>query len=49
MKKRAIDPLHFITGVLLILAGLLYIFDNGSWGLVIASIGLLIEAVRRVV
>jgi len=48
-KSRASDPIHLITGVLLILGGLLYIFSFGSWGLVIASIGLLIEAMKQLI
>ena len=48
-KKGSFDILHWIVGILLILSGFLYILNNGSWGLVVASIGLLIEAVKNIV
>lgn len=48
-KKAVVDPLHLIIGVMLIVGGLLYMFSYGSWGLIIASIGLLMEAVKQVV
>ena len=48
-KKGLIDPIHLIVGVLLILGGALYMINLNNWGLIVASIGLLIEAVRQVV
>lgn len=48
-KKGLIDPIHLITGVMLLSAGVLYMFNYGNWGLVIASIGLLTEAIKQVI
>ena len=48
-KKAGTDPLHLIVGVMLILGGVLYMFKLGNWGLLVASIGLLTEAVKQVV
>ena len=48
-KKELVDPLHLIVGIVLIAGGLLYMFDYRSWGLIVASIGLLMEAVKQVV
>ncbi|MEK6906836.1 MAG: hypothetical protein AABW81_04420 [Nanoarchaeota archaeon] len=48
-KRGLSDPIHLIAGVCLILGGLLYIFNNGNWGLVVASIGLLVEAIKQVI
>lgn len=48
-KRGQIDPLHLIVGVMLVAGGLLYMFNFGSWGLIVASIGLLMEAVKQVV
>lgn len=48
-KKGLMDPIHIITGVLLILGGVLYLLNQGNWGLIIASIGLLTEAIKQVV
>ncbi len=47
-KKGVMDPLHLIVGVMLIVGGLLYMFNSGSWGMVVASIGLLMEAMKQV-
>jgi hypothetical protein len=48
-KKATIDPIHLIVGVMLVLSGILYSLNLGNWGLIIASIGLLMEAVRQVI
>ena len=48
-RKGIVDPVHIITGTLLILGGALYLINQGNWGLVIASIGLLMEAFRQVI
>jgi len=48
-KKAMIEPLHLIVGVLLILGGVLYIINLNNWGLIVASIGLLMEAVKQVI
>lgn len=48
-KAGAIDPLHLIIGVMLVTGGFLYMFNFGSWGMIVASIGLLMEAVKQVV
>lgn len=47
-NRGSAEILHWIVGIMLVLAGMMYIFNNGTWGLVIASIGLLIEAVKNV-
>ena len=49
MKRGVVDPLHLIIGIMLIVGGLLYVINYGSWGLIVASIGLLMEAVKQVV
>lgn len=43
--KRALMPLHIIVGVMVIAGGLLYVFNQSGAGLVINTIGLLIEAI----
>ena len=48
-KKAQVEPFHLIVGVLLILGGILYIINLNNWGLMIASIGLLMEAVKQVI
>ena len=48
-KKGFVEPIHLIVGVLLIMSGVLYLVNFGSWGLIVASIGLLMEAVKQVV
>jgi len=48
-KKGMVDPLHLIIGVVLVVGGLLYMFNFGSWGLIVASIGLLMEAMKQVI
>lgn len=48
-KRGIIDPLHLIIGVMLIAGGLLYMFNFGSWGLIVASIGLLMEAMKQII
>ncbi len=48
-KKAVSDPTHVITGLLLILGGILYIMNLGNWGLIVASIGLLMEALKQVI
>ena len=47
-KNGIVDPLHLIVGVVLVSGGLLYMFNLGSWGLIVASIGLLMEAMKQV-
>ena len=50
-SKRGVtaDPIHLIVGVLAIAGGLLYLINYGKWGLVVVSIGLLMEALRQVI
>ncbi len=48
-KKAQMDPIHLIVAVLLILGGVLYMINLNNWGLVVASIGLLTEAIKQVV
>lgn len=48
-KKGVVDVLHLIIGVMLVCGGFLYMFNFGSWGLIVASIGLLMEAMKQVV
>ena len=48
-KKGQAELLNIIIGVMLIVGGLLYAINFGNWGLIVASIGLLMEAVRQVV
>jgi hypothetical protein len=47
-KKAMVDPLQLIVGILAIAGGLLYLVNFNNWGLVVISIGLLIEAVKNV-
>lgn len=49
VKRGQIDLLSIIIGIMLIVGGLLYVINLGSWGLIVASIGLLMEAVKQVV
>ena len=44
-NKRALAPLHIIVGVMVIAGGLLYLFNQPGAGLVITTIGLLVEAI----
>lgn len=48
-KKGFVEPIHLIAGVLLIIGGVLYLINFGNWGLIVVSIGLLMEAVKQVV
>jgi hypothetical protein len=43
------DPIHLIVGVMAIAGGLLYLVNYGSWGLIVVTIGLLMEALRQVI
>jgi len=47
-KKGVVDPLHLIIGIMLVVSGFLYIFNFGNWGIIVASIGLLMEAMKQV-
>lgn len=44
-KKAEASALHIIIGVMLIFGGLFYIFGQNAIGLIIATIGLLAEAI----
>ena len=44
-KKAFGNTLHIIVGAMLIISGFAYIFNLGSIGLIITTIGLLIEAI----
>jgi hypothetical protein len=44
-RKANADILHILVGILLIGGGIAYIFNQTGLGLVIASIGLLTEAI----
>lgn len=46
-KKGAFDIVHVIVGIILIAAGVLFLINKSALGIVLASIGLLIEAVRN--
>jgi hypothetical protein len=48
-KKGFVEPVHLIVGVLLILGGVLYLVNFGNWGLIIVSIGLLMEALKQAI
>lgn len=48
-KKGVVDPINLIVGIVLILGGVLYLMNFNNWGLIIASIGLLMEAVKQVI
>ena len=48
-KKATIEPFYLIVGTLLISGGLLYIIRLDSWGLIVVSIGLLMEAIKQVI
>ena len=48
-KKAVIDPLQLIVGVVVILGGILYLLNKGNWGLVVVSIGLLMEAMKKII
>lgn len=46
-NKSMGDPLQIIVGVIVISGGFLYLINKGSWGLVVVSIGLLMEAMKN--
>ena len=48
-KKGVVDVLHLIIGVMLVCGGFLYMFNFGSLGLIVASIWLLMEAMKHLV
>src|SRR3989344_2775892 len=45
MNKIASTPLHILVGVIVILGGILYLFNQNGLGLIITSLALLIEAI----
>jgi len=45
-KKGTVEPINLIVALIIITGGVVYIFNN-PWGIVIASLGLVIEAVRH--
>lgn len=45
MNNRAQTSIHILVVVIVILGGLLYLFNQGGLGLVVTTIGLLIEAI----
>ena len=45
-KKGIINPIDLIAGIMLIIAGISTAMGNINFGTVIATIGLLIEAVK---
>ncbi len=47
--KAMSDPIHLMVGVLAIIGGSLYLMNKGNWGLIVVSIGLLMEAIKQVV
>ena len=51
MDKKGVmaDPIHLIVGVLAIAGGLLYLINYENWGLVVVSIGLLMEALKQII
>lgn len=48
-KRAMTDPLQLITGIVVIVGGLLYLLNKGNLGLVVVSIGLLIEAMKKII
>jgi len=48
-KTATIDPFYLIVGTLLISGGLLYMIKLNNWGLIVVSIGLLMEAIKQVI
>ena len=45
MNKRAQTSIHIIVGILLLVGGISYLANQAGLGLILASLGLLIEAV----
>jgi len=45
MNKKGDSILHIIVGILLIGGGIAYMFNQTGLGLIIASLGLLVEAI----
>lgn len=43
--KRGTASIHILVGVIILLGGLLYLFNQPGLGLVTTSVGLLIEAI----
>ncbi len=48
-KKGLTDPIHLLVAVMLITGGVLYAINLNNWGLIAASIGLLMEAIKQVI
>lgn len=47
-RKAVVEPLNLIIGLTLILSGVLFILNATTWGIFLASIGLLIEAAKHI-
>ena len=45
MNNRAQISLHILVGIIVILGGLLYLFNQAGMGLIVTTLGLLIEAI----
>lgn len=45
MNNKAQTSIHILVGVIVILGGLLYLFNQGGLGLIVTTLGLLIEAI----
>ncbi len=45
MNNKGSDSLHILVGVIVMLGGLLYLFNQANLGLIVTSLGLLIEAI----
>ena len=46
-KKGSIEIYTLLTGLVIIIGGIIYIF-NSSWGIVVALFGLIMEAIKQV-
>ncbi|MEK6880669.1 MAG: hypothetical protein AABY22_13715 [Nanoarchaeota archaeon] len=47
VKKGQIEPLNFIIGLLFLIAGVLYLFNNSLLGAVIVAVGISIELIIK--
>lgn len=45
MDKKSQTSIHIIVGILLLLGGIAYLSNQSGLGLILASLGLLVEAI----
>ena len=45
MNKKVQISIHILVGIIVILGGLLYLFNQSALGLIVTTLGLLIEAI----